>query len=195
MFSQRRIQKSNHRFMYGMMAMAVIVMAVVTMFLMWCGDKRTEPTEAEAPAEDMSPYMPVLKVGEQAPDIRLPRYDNGDTLSLSSLRGRYVLVDFWASWCGDCRRELPIMEEALANYTGQMDVFSVSFDNSPEALANFLAQHPVPYPVLCDYSPWKESATTQAYQLAWIPTFYIIDPDGRIAGSGIDGESLKALLQ
>lgn len=140
---------------------------------------------------DMSQYMPKLKNGEVAPDFSLPLYDGGKKVSLSDFKGKYVLLDFWASWCGDCRREMPIMEEALKDYAGKIEVLSVSFDKKKEALKDYLKEHPANYPVLCDYSAWKESSVTKAYQLGWIPTFFIIAPDGKIAGSGIDGKGLK----
>lgn len=144
---------------------------------------------------DMLKYMPKLKIGEKAPNFTLPVYNGKKKVSLSDYKGKYVLVDFWASWCGDCRREMPIMEEALKKYVGKIEFLSVSFDKQKDALAKYLKEHPVKYPVLCDYSAWKESAVTKAYQLAWIPTFYIVDPEGKIAGSGITGEGLKAELE
>lgn len=153
-------------------------------------------TFAQQSAEtDMFQYRPKLKIGEKAPNFSLPVYNDKKKVSLSDYKGKYVLVDFWASWCGDCRREMPIMEEALKKYAGKIEVLSVSFDKQKDALAKYLKEHPVKYPVLCDYSAWKESSVTKAYQLGWIPTFYIVAPDGTIAGSGITGEGLKVELE
>lgn len=143
---------------------------------------------------DMSAYQPKLKIGEKAPDFALPVYNGEKKIALSDYAGKYVMLDFWATWCGDCRREMPIMEEALAKYEGKIEVFSVAFDRKKETLEKYLTEHPVNYSVVCDYSAWKESAVTKAYQLGWIPTFYIIAPDGTIAGSGITGEELKHTL-
>lgn len=153
-------------------------------------------TFAQQAAEtDMFQYRPKLKIGEKAPNFSLPVYNGKKKVSLSDYKGKYVLVDFWASWCGDCRREMPIMEEALKKYAGKIEVLSVSFDKQKDALAKYLKEHPVKYPVLCDYSAWKESSVTKAYQLGWIPTFYIVAPDGTIAGGGITGEGLKVELE
>ncbi|MCF0192599.1 MAG: TlpA family protein disulfide reductase [Prevotella sp.] len=151
--------------------------------------------QLSAQEKDMSAYLPKLQIGETAPNFTLPKYDNSGSVSLSDYKGKYVLLDFWASWCGDCRREMPIMEEAFADNKEKIEVLSVSFDRKKEALQEYLKAHPVNYTVACDYSAWKESAVTKAYQLAWIPTFYIIAPDGKIAGGGITGEELKAELQ
>ena len=146
---------------------------------------------AAAQQTDMSAYQPKLKVGEAAPDFTLPIYNSEKKVSLADFKGKYVLLDFWASWCGDCRREMPVIEETLKEYQGKVQVLSVSFDRKKEALEKYLAEHPVGYDVACDFSAWKESEVTKAYQLGWIPTFYIIAPDGTIAGSGITGNELK----
>lgn len=150
---------------------------------------------AVAQSGDMSQYAPKLAVGTAAPEIVLPRFGGEGSARLSDFRGRYVLVDFWATWCGDCRREMPLMREAVDAYRDKVSVLSVSFDNKKEALASYLEKNPSDWTVVADFLPWKESAVTKAYGLNWIPTFYIVDPEGRIAGAGITGEQLRSELQ
>lgn len=146
-------------------------------------------------AASMIQYRPKLQIGETAPNFTLPVYNGKKKISLSDYKGKYVLVDFWATWCGDCRREMPVMEEALKKYAGKIEVLSVSFDKKKESLSEYIEKNNIKYPVVCDYSAWKESAVAKAYQLGWIPTFYIVGPDGKIAGCGITGAGLKRELE
>lgn len=168
------------------------IVSLIAFLLVALTQTFAQQSEAQA---DMFKYMPKLKIGDKAPNFTLPVYNGKKKVSLSDYKGKYVLVDFWASWCGDCRREMPIMEEALKKYEGKIEVLSVSFDKKKESLTAYLKEHKVNYPVVCDYSAWKESAVTKAYQLAWIPTFYIVDPQGNIAGSGITGAGLAHELE
>jgi peroxiredoxin len=114
------------------------------------------------------------ELGKPAPDFMLQDI-NGKSWRLSDFRGKVVLVNFWASWCGPCRQELPAMQAlhmAMSNEPFQM--LSVSYNDDPR-VANQLAQQVgVTFPVLAD--PQKQAAT--AYALTGVPETYIVDPQG-----------------
>lgn len=143
-----------------------------------------------------------VKRGEIAPEIAM-RDTSGDTLRLSQLRGKMVLVDFWASWCGPCRRENPTVVNAWRKYKdlfykngNGFEVFSVSLDR-PGALAAWKAA------ITKDSLQWKyhvgavdDGSNTAAdrYGVSSIPTNVLIDGDGKVIATNLRGEALYEAL-
>jgi thiol-disulfide isomerase/thioredoxin len=132
-------------------------------------------------------------VGSTAPDIRLPGV-NGDTLSLKKLRGKVVLIDFWASWCGPCRKENPNVVEVYNKYKKAkfknargFEVFSVSLDRDQAKWKEAIK---------ADGLIWKNHVLDAnnkaggAYGVQFIPSGFLIDGEGKIVATG---ESLRGL--
>lgn len=142
---------------------------------------------------DESQYRPQLEHGTPAPEITAPD-TNGKTVKLSSFKGKYVVVDFWATWCGDCRRDFPEFKQLAADYKGKVTFFSVSFDKSADLWKKFLTDNGVDWVSVCNFKPWKQNPIATAYKLNWIPTMYIIAPDGTIAGSAIHAGDIRTQL-
>ncbi|MDH3685360.1 MAG: TlpA family protein disulfide reductase [Myxococcales bacterium] len=111
-----------------------------------------------------------------APDWSLPTAA-GDRATLADFRGRVLILNFWATWCGPCRRELPALQALRESLAGEgLEVVAVSVDTSdPEAVARFARERGVRFPVLHD--PSEEVARRYA-TAAW-PTTFVIDRDGR----------------
>lgn len=133
--------------------------------------------------------------GKTAPEISLPRPD-GSILSLSSLRGNYVLIDFWASWCGPCRRENPNVIKLYNKYKNDgFTVFSVSLDENKDAWLGAIAADGLVWPNhVSDLSRW-DSPIVQAYQIQGIPHTVLIDPQGKILNVGLRGAELEQKLK
>lgn len=142
---------------------------------------------------DESQYRPQLEHGTPAPDITAPD-TNGKTVKLSSFKGKYVVVDFWATWCGDCRRDFPEFKQLAADYKGKVTFFGVSFDKSADLWKKFLTDNEVDWVSVCNFKPWKQNPIATAYKLNWIPTMYIIAPDGTIAGGAIHARDIRTQL-
>lgn len=133
-----------------------------------------------------------------APAFSLPRFDGG-TLTLASLRGKYVLVNFWASWCVPCRDEAPLLERAWRQYRDRgLVVVGVNIqDLEPEA-RKFIAQFKVSYPNVRD----RDGRVSRAYGTTGVPETFFIDRDGRVVrkfpGAAIEWriwqEGLDALM-
>lgn len=140
--------------------------------------------------------MGKLAVGSLAPDFTLPD-TAGNNLSLSSLRGKYVLVDFWASWCGPCRRENPTVVAAFHKFKDKnFTVLGVSFDKpgQKEAWMNAIKNDQLEqWPHVSDLKFW-ESPVVELYSIRGIPQNYLIDPEGKIVASNLRGPALEQKL-
>jgi peroxiredoxin len=135
-----------------------------------------------------------LSMGAVAPEIALENPD-GEVIRLSSLRGNYVLVDFWAAWCKPCRAENPNIVRAYNKYKGQnFEVLGVSLDRTRDAWLKAIEQDGLPWVHISDLKFWN-SAVTKPYQLNAIPASYLIDPEGRIIGKNLRGPLLEAKLK
>lgn len=116
----------------------------------------------------------ALDAGERAPDIGLRDLD-GNNVTMSSLRGNVVIVDFWASWCEPCAEEMPVLERLYTTYRGQgLRVVGVSQDRTADNMRSFLNDHSVSFPIVHDAS----HAVAGRYEPPRMPTSYIVDRSG-----------------
>ncbi|MFD2244802.1 TlpA disulfide reductase family protein [Pontibacter ruber] len=132
-------------------------------------------------------------VGAVAPDISLPTPDGG-SVALSSLRGKYVLIDFWASWCGPCRKENPNVVRMYNEYKDKgFEIFGVSLDQSKEKWVKAIADDKLTWPHVSDLKGW-ESAAAQLYGVDAIPQTILLDKEGKIIAKNLRGAELEAKL-
>ncbi|PRY15631.1 peroxiredoxin [Pontibacter ummariensis] len=142
--------------------------------------------------ERLKPYRSTA-VGQVAPDITLPTPDGGSK-SLSSLRGKYVLVDFWASWCGPCRKENPNVVAMYNQYKDKgFEIFGVSLDQSKDKWLAAIEKDQLSWPHVSDLKGWESSAA-QLYNVTAIPQTVLIDPEGKIIAKGLRGDDLEEKL-
>ena len=127
-----------------------------------------------------------------APDFSLQNA-NGELVSLSELRGKAVLVNLWASWCGPCRAEMPAMQRVYERYKDEgLEILAVNAtnqDSASEALA-FAQELGLTYPILFDL----DGSVSARYALLALPSSFFILPDGRIQEVVVGGPMAEALL-
>jgi thiol-disulfide isomerase/thioredoxin len=138
-------------------------------------------------------YSLAQEVGEKAPEIELTS-NTGKKINLSELKGKVVLVDFWASWCGPCRRENPNVVEAFSKYHKSkfinakgFEVFSVSLDKNEQAWLEAIKKDNLTW----DSHVWdKGGEFAKQYHITSIPMAFLIDGEGKVVAKG---ESLRGM--
>lgn len=139
-----------------------------------------------------------LKVGSEAPDIS-GCTPEGETYSLSDFRGKYVFIDFWASWCAPCRREIPYLKEALAysDNSSNLVVLSYSIDNKQADWVNCIEKNQLTHKNWIHISTLKgwNSEGIKLFSVKGVPFTALIDPDGRVVEFGLRGEEMVKTLK
>ncbi|MBT1686568.1 TlpA family protein disulfide reductase [Fulvivirgaceae bacterium PWU37] len=137
--------------------------------------------------------MKVLSIGQVAPEIALPD-TTGKVVKLSSLKGKYVLVDFWAKWCGPCRQENPNVVRAFHKFKDQgFTVFGVSLDRNKKDWVQAIKQDGLAWTHVSDLKYWQSEAA-KTYNITGIPFSLLLDPDGKIIAKNLRGAALDNKL-
>lgn len=135
-----------------------------------------------------------LMVGNEAPDIVLNDPD-GKTIKLSSLRGQYVLIDFWASWCGPCRMENPNNVKLYNKYHDKgFEIYAVSLDKNKNSWLKAIKDDNLAWIHVSDLKYWK-SEGAKIYNVTGIPHTVLLDKEGKIIANGLRGNFLKLKLE
>ena len=130
-------------------------------------------------------------VGSMAPDIDLPTLE-GENVKLSSLRGHYVLLDFWASWCGPCCKEIPALRALYEKFEKNgFRIYAVSLDSKRGAWSGTSKELEIPW-INVSSLEGSSCPVAKTYRVSGVPKHFLIDPEGRIVAINLFGEELEA---
>lgn len=136
----------------------------------------------------------LLKTGTVAPEFSLPM-PNRKIFSLADHKGKYILLDFWASWCPDCRKDSPYIMSLYEKFAPKgVEFVGVSFDTKAEAWKNGVEKLGIKYTQVSDMKHMRESAVAQTYCVKWIPTVYVVDPEGKVVLGTVMSDKVGAYL-
>ncbi len=168
-----------------------------------CGSKTSNAGDEDGSAyvdtlaENHPEYLPEIPLDTIAPDFEAPD-TAGVKVKLSDFKGKYVVVDFYASWCPDCRQEAPELKKVYDEISEKgilgKDVafLGYSFDRDMEAWKKYLGKEEMPWPQVSTLQPmWHDIKVAQDYAIHWIPAFLVVSPDGKIAAKAITAQGLR----
>jgi peroxiredoxin len=136
----------------------------------------------------------LLEIGEVAPDIDLPQTD-GVNLKLSSLKGKIVLIDFWASWCGPCMRDMPDVKRIYDRFKAKgFEIYGVSLDRDRNSWTYAINSQGLAWKHVSDLKYWS-CAPAKVYKVSGIPYTVLVGKDGKILAKNLRGEELERKLE
>ena len=140
---------------------------------------------APEPDFDSKYATELVKAGTHAPDFKMKTID-GKTFKLSQLKGKTVVLDFWASWCPDCRKDAPEVVRMYKEYAPQgIEFVGVSMDTDVEAWRKACEQFGITYTQVSELKKFKETDIAKAYGVKWIPSMVVVDKEGKVALSTV----------
>ena len=135
-----------------------------------------------------------LNIGQKAPDFEFQTID-GDDISLSSLEGQYVILEFWATWCGPCIPEIPHLKSLYESYQNdEFTVIGISLDRDKEILMKFIEDREMEWPQIYIEDGW-EGELLRLFNVSGIPRMYLLDPEGTIIGRDLRGEEMISKVE
>jgi peroxiredoxin len=156
----------------------------------------TMNVKAQAADENLDAKYAVnlVQPGEVAPDFKMNTID-GHPFQLSKLKGKTVVLDFWASWCPDCRKDAPAVVKLYDTYHSDDVVFvGVSMDTDVAAWRKVAKQFGIEYLQVSELKKFHDTDISKAYGVKWIPSIVVVDPEGKVALATVVVDKLEQYL-
>ena len=169
----------------------IAFLAVMTMLM-------TITSQAQTTQQDLDEKYAteLVKPGTVTPDFKMNTPD-GKTLQLSNFaKGKTVVLDFWASWCPDCRKDAPEVVRLYEKYHQYgVEFIGISMDTDVEAWKNAIEKFGITYPQVSELKKFKETNISKAYGVKWIPSMVVVGSDGLVKLSTVQIDKLDQFLQ
>ncbi len=194
---QRRREYSGAGSTLGLAALIIVVVGVAIWWFEFREDGAGSASDDGfgivqlAASANPTDKPPAAEAGRAAPDFHLRDLGDG-AASLTDYRGKWVLVNFWASWCGPCRSEVPDLQELAQRHPNDIVILGVNQQETQEAAAKFAEEFDVTYPIVLD----RSGEVSQAYRAQGLPISYLVNPKGVIVKAyrgRVTDEDLAAL--
>ena len=181
-----------------MKTIKILALAAMMACAVACGNRQKNTEAAEDAAEevkDMLQYMPEVKAGSPVPSFEL-NTPEGVSVQLADFAGKWVVLDFWASWCPDCREEFPAVKALYeAVHPKGVEFLGISFDTDAEAWKKCIDEQGFAWAQASNLIKWKEgNPVSEAFGIHWIPTMVLVAPDGTVAGAALTAKDMEKLL-
>ena len=169
----------------------IAFLAVMTMLMTITSQAQTTQQD-----QDEKYATELVKPGTVAPDFKMNTPD-GKTLQLSNFaKGKTVVLDFWASWCPDCRKDAPEVVRLYEKYHQYgVEFIGISMDTDVEAWKNAIEKFGITYPQVSELKKFKETDISKAYGVKWIPSMVVVGSDGLVKLSTVQIDKLDQFLQ
>ncbi|WP_164668887.1 redoxin domain-containing protein [Virgibacillus doumboii] len=169
-----------------LIGVAVMAFLIVVAIIGFMDDNTSETSTSNTDSGNaqgagiVAPGQSSIEVGKMAPDFKVETL-SGDTFQLSDLRGKKVILNFWASWCGPCKKEMPEMQKFHEKYGDKVEVIAVNLTDSEtgggvKKVRNYIDKYGYTYPVPLD----KKGKVKELYNVAGVPSTYFIGTDGKV---------------
>ena len=157
------------------------------------------PARAQTPASedlDAKYATELIKAGTAAPDFTMKTPDGTPVRLAEFAKGKTVVLDFWASWCPDCRKEAPDVVRLHETYRAYgIEFIGISMDTDVEAWKKAIAQYGITYTQVSELKKFRETDIAKAYGVKWIPSIVIVGPDGQVKLSTVVIQKVERYLQ
>lgn len=169
------------------LAMALLAIAFVP--------QRANAQEAQTEEDIDAKYaVELVKAGTVAPDFSMATV-GGDTLSLAQYKGKYVVLDFWASWCPDCRKDIPNVERMYSTYHDKgVEFVGISMDTDKTAWNNAIEKYAIKYAQASELVKFHDTKIAALYGVKWIPSLVLVDPEGKVVLSTVLSDKMEKKL-
>lgn len=137
----------------------------------------------------------LLKAGAEVPNIVINDIISGAEKHLSDFKGKYVVLDFWASWCPDCRKDVPEMKRLHAEYGKKgVEFVGISFDKDEQIWRTFVKDNGMNWVQHREQEAWKNSQVAASFFIKWLPSVYVLDKEGKVVVGTVMIEKLDNVL-
>ncbi|MBS1538887.1 MAG: TlpA family protein disulfide reductase [Bacteroidetes bacterium] len=166
----------------------ICIISIMLLIVIGCKQAEQVPQTNSTTIEQIG-----LNIGETAPNFTMNN-QFGKPVSLKDFRGKVVVIDFWATWCGPCVASIPKIKELNKKYSGDNFVLlGVSLDKDLEQWKSFISQEQMDWTHIADGQNWNNAVAVR-YQIESIPNVWIIDKEGKIVGKELRGSAVESAL-